>query len=254
MLHAFNRGKSSIYRRYLGWREIEGEKQIRAEDELTALLLGPLDFLRPEDTAHFWHYLLIHAKAPYYSPETLPNEAKMHFWPKESGIEPDLVVELGWPDGHKIDLLVELKWRSKLSGQDQLHRQWQDYFLPQQRQTGYHLFIAPDTSEAVVARNHERGDVWQKRLLEVSWLRLMGLFSSLPAPLQPWANQVKQILEKLNIRSFQGFEGEHIKPLSLPSFNNQHLFWRGFIGFQSLPLYASNITQPVFFTDKEQTS
>lgn len=251
MLHAFNQGKSTLYRDYLYRNEREG--RVNAEDELTALLLGPLDLLRPEDTALFWHTLLKQLKAHDYQPDSLPSQAKMYFWRREKGIEPDLVVELYWTDSSKIDLLVELKWRSPLSGHDQLRRQWLEYFSDQQRQTGYHLFIAPETSAAATARNSEQGDVWQGRLLEVSWFKLMSFFTGLPvtSPLKPWANQVSQTLQKLNIRSFQGFKS-HLKPVPHNQPDYSHLFWRGFIGFQSLPLQVPQINYPLFFTLQEQ--
>lgn len=249
MLHAFNHRKSSLYRDYL-YRD-QRESRVNAEDEITALLLGPLDLLRSEDTALFWHTLLKQLKAPDYQPDNAPSQAKMYFWRKEKGIEPDLVVELSWPNSSRIDLLVELKWRSPLSGRDQLHRQWLEYFSGQQRQTGYHLFIAPETSAAATARNSEQGDVWQGRLLEVSWFKLMSFFASLPvtSPLKPWANQVSQTLEKLNIRSFQGFKN-HLKPVPHNQSDYSHLFWRGFTGFQSLPLHTPSNVQPVFFTNQ----
>lgn len=70
MLHAINQGKGKIYKRYLGHRD-GTEKRVYEEDEITALLLGPLALLPEKESAAFWHYLLHNLEAPGYT-EQLP--------------------------------------------------------------------------------------------------------------------------------------------------------------------------------------
>lgn len=57
MLHAFCHKKSGLYKRYLGHRE-QGEKRVCEEDEITALIMGPLDYLSAEATGMFWRALI----------------------------------------------------------------------------------------------------------------------------------------------------------------------------------------------------
>lgn len=118
----------------------------------------------PEKTAAlFWHLLLIEMKAPNYTSSS-PDSAHIGFWPKFSAeqgrtIEPDMFVELRWADGTIFKLIVELKWRAPLSGNDQLHRQWE--YCIDERINAFHLFIALETSAAQAARSCPDKDPWK---------------------------------------------------------------------------------------------
>jgi hypothetical protein len=58
MLHATaRRGKSTLYKRYLGHRE-KGELHVHGEDEITSTVIGPLDFLLPSEVHYFWNNVL----------------------------------------------------------------------------------------------------------------------------------------------------------------------------------------------------
>lgn len=258
MLHAINQNKSNIYKRYLGHRDKQGER-VHEEDELTALLLGPLALLPEQDCAAFWHHLLLYLKAPDYT-ATQPTSAEMSFWPSikielNRRIEPDLMVSLVWTDGTQIKLIVELKWRAPLSGDDQLHRQWEFCLSSAEKKTGYHLFIAPETSNALAAKNSELGNIWKGRLLDISWYQLLGMFENLPTNLQPWAKQVRATLEKLRIQRFKGFQ--QLKPTQkLNWLKTTPIFWKGMKGFHNLPYISSpnnNLlsNQTLFFNSGE---
>lgn len=129
MLHAFCQQKSRLYKRYLGHRE-EGEKRVSEEDEITSLLIGPLDYLPPQASGSFWRALIEREISESLTFPAGPiDRVRMKFWPRRS-IEPDLLVELDWCTGERRLLLVELKWNAPLSGDDQLHRQWNEFLTP----------------------------------------------------------------------------------------------------------------------------
>lgn len=247
MLHAINQGKSGIYKRYLGHRDGE-EVRVNEEDELTALLLGSLALLPEQDVAVFWHHLLIYLQAPGYT-SLLPVKANMIFWPSvpaepKQRIEPDLMVELVWPEGQRISLIVELKWRAPLSGKDQLHRQWRYCLSDTEKNVGYHLFIAPETGAAIIAKGSNLGNIWNGRLLDVSWYRLIGMFDLLPSNLQPWAKQVRATLKKLGIQRFVGFKKLQATPV-LGCVAGKPLFWKGMLGFKEFPCELTSFTLPL---------
>ena len=94
MLHAITHNKSRVYQRYLGHRE-PGEKRVSEEDEITALIMGPLAFLPASAIGAFWMALVKKGK-PEAFPEGPVAQAEMRFWPRKNRIEPDMLVELWW--------------------------------------------------------------------------------------------------------------------------------------------------------------
>ena len=55
MLHAVAKGKTKFYKRYLNRREREPhEAMVRAEDEITSIIIGPMDFMLPNEIHRFW--------------------------------------------------------------------------------------------------------------------------------------------------------------------------------------------------------
>ena len=259
MLQAINQGKSSFYKRYVGHRE--KDERVSEEDELTSLILGPLELMPGHLSAIFWGTLLSEFKNPYV-PTGFPEKAEIHFWKSRKNIatgrsiEPDIVVDLMWPSGESFLLLIEMKWRSPLSGEDQLHVQWTEYLSEEERSKALHLFIAPETSEALIARG--ASDVWSGRLLAISWFDILSILQDKIRQndlnyehLMPWMNQVVALLDKLGIRPFRGF-----KDLKLPEYSiskeSKHLFWYGFIGFTYLTQPALITTNDqIFFNNKE---
>lgn len=207
MLHAFSHKKSRLYRRYLGHRDETTELRVAEEDEMTSTLMGPLAFLSPAAIAAFWDALIGLRHPEHAFPTGAPTAAEMFFWPRSGRIEPDLVVELAWGSYTRI-LLVEFKWRAPLSGQDQLHDQWERYLSAEERGRALHLFIGLDTSEATNALN--RRDVWNGKLLMRSWFDILTAVANIRTgpglELQRWSEQVRRCLKLLAIEPFSGFE------------------------------------------------
>ncbi|SEP96796.1 hypothetical protein SAMN05421693_11273 [Ectothiorhodospira magna] len=252
MLHAIAQRKSRIYRRYMGHKDDNDEKRVAAEDEITALILGPLKFLTPEERARFWHHLLIRCGANALPPKE-PEDVHMELWKRFSGIErkvePDLMVYLRYPD-QTIPVIVELKWRAPLSGNDQLHLQWEHCLDEQGRKTGFHLFIAPETSAASAAMSsQEHGNPWQGRLLAVDWASIKdvllrgGIFKTTEA--KDWANNVCLTLERIGIRAFRGFTGLPVTSIPAPFYGN--VFWGGVQGWTHIAYTPVPTIKPVVF-------
>ncbi|MGA3679547.1 hypothetical protein [Pseudomonas graminis] len=247
MLHAFCHRKSGLYKRYLGHRE-PSEKRVCEEDEITALIMGPLDYLPAEATGMFWRALVenggLDMPAPF--PTGPVNRAQMHFWPRR-GIEPDLYVELYWPTGERRLLLVEFKWNAPLSGDDQLHRQWREFLISSELKDAYHIFIAPEISAGLSALGEQ--DIWHGRLILRSWITILDVLRHLDgsriAGLEKWKSQVITFLEQLGINRFQGFR-DLLPPLTLPK---SPAFWSPLNGFSGLvaPTSLPRDTQSPFF-------
>lgn len=206
MLHAFSHKKSRLYRRYLGHRDDVTERRVAEEDEITAIIMGPLAFLSPAAICAFW-VGLVHLRNPEHEfPNGLPTQAQMHFWPRRGGIEPDLRVDLAWGSEART-LLVEFKWRAPLSGERQLHEQWGTY-MQEDQERGLHLFIGLETSAASNAQ--ARDDIWNGKLLMRSWFDVLTTLPTLKTgaglELKRWGEQVGEFLNLLAVRPFRGFQ------------------------------------------------
>ncbi|TYT74192.1 hypothetical protein [Desulfobotulus mexicanus] len=237
MLHAITGKKSKFYRRYLGHRE-SGERRVCEEDELTAMLLGPLALMPPQIMGVFWKELLL-SRHVSDLPDGFPVSGEMHFWPKRSNIEPDLFVTLTWRDGEKRVLLVEMKWGSGLS-EKQLHKQWQIFLSPEEQEKAFHLFIGKNTIEAIKAEQEE--DVWNGRLQAFSWDAVLSVLSTMQREnrqqhkdLQTWIEQILGVLPKLGLRPFFGFDRITLSDACLEVSSNNTVFWTGFTGFIWMP-------------------
>lgn len=250
MLHAVVGKKTRIHRRYIGLKDFQ-ELKVPAEDEITATVLGPLDFMEAGQAFKFWEALLASLGKDGFFPAGDPCEIRMKMWSRTrslkdgSWVEPDLVVELIWDERQVRTLLVELKWRSGLSGSHQLQRQWLHCLHnEEERARSLHLFIAPDISGGIQALLAEAGnqEYWAcpegSRLLLVPWVHVRGILAMLSkhrTGLGRWAKLSDRFLEQVNIVSFKGFS--HLcgkdrgvsEPLSSPIFWVGHDFsgWRG---------------------------
>lgn len=226
MLQAFSRRKSRLYERYQGHRE-PGERKVSEEDEITALVMGPLEYLAADAQALVWRTILEwnQSDAPLPFPSTLLKDAQMHFWPRRT-VEPDLLVELEWVCGTRRIILVEFKWNAPLSGADQLHRQWKEFLSGEERKNAIHLFIAPESSSALNAISES--DVWGGRLIPRSWATivssLLHLRLSHHRGVSVWSTQVINFLKLLQLDSFQGFGHLH-KPSRIDR-DGTHIFFR----------------------------
>jgi hypothetical protein len=252
MLHAFCHGKSRQYKRYLGHRE-DGEKRVSEEDEITSIIMGPLDYMSPQASGSFWRELVKRDVSEALAFPSGPiTRVRMKFWPRH-GIEPDLVVELHWPTGERRLLLVEFKWNAPLSGDDQLHRQWNEYLTDAEREIAHHLFIAPEISAGLNAIG--QNDIWNGRLILRSWINILDILKHLDCTqdsgLAKWRAQVNSLLGDLGIKRFQGFKDLP----ALPSLAQSPVFWspiNGFKGLEAPAHLALTAQSPSFIWSSEQ--
>lgn len=232
MLHSTMKKKGTLYKRYLGDRDGK-EGNVHEEDEITSAVLGPLDFLTDEDVFLFWVTLLAKAGRADFFPKSPPVSINMKMWDRRSTkdgiVEPDVVVEMEWPDDRRT-LLIEMKWHAPLSGEKQLQRQWNFYFEEQEREKGLHLLIAPDVAAGSEAKSKD--DVWQGKLILIQWLKVRSVLGELKdtkTAIGRWAMQADFFLERLHVQRFGGFgdlKMDQPLPIALP----QTLFWQGFSG------------------------
>jgi hypothetical protein len=252
MLHSFCHGKSHLYRRYLGHRDV-GEKRVCEEDEITSLIMGPLDYLPSEASGSFWRALIERDVGEELALPSGPiSRVQMKFWPRRT-IEPDLLVELHWPTGEHRIVLVEFKWNAPLSGNDQLHRQWNEFLTHAERKIAHHVFIAPEISAGLNAMSQD--NIWKGRLILRSWINILDVLKQLDcsrdAGLEKWKFQVTTLLGNLGIRRFQGFRD--LSPP--PSLQQSPSFWSPINGFKKLepPVCPTLKTQlPSFIWSSEQ--
>jgi len=237
MLHAIGKSKTKFYHRYLGRRD-DDERKVHEEDEITSTVLGPLDFLPAVDVYRFWREVLHSTGHATFLPSVPVSDVNIDLWPRRNAkndgnsIEPDVVITIKTLDGQTRILLLELKWRSPLSGEDQLHRQWKLYLNEIERSHALHLFIAPETSAGAQAPNNTEvgGDVWKEgsRLVLITWLRIRSVLSNFAkeenSALGRWARLSDQFLGLVGIRRFDGFLNI-ANPLSIPVMNSAYLFW-----------------------------
>jgi hypothetical protein len=264
MLHAIAKGKSTLYRRYLGERD-GNERKICEEDEITSTVLGPLDFLPAADVQRFWQLVLRSAGQAKFLPEHSATRVLLETWPRRRvskdgrSVEPDAVVTMTWANGVSRTLLIELKWRAPLSGENQLHRQWQHYLTEAEQESALHLFIAPEVSAGAQAPNEAGGDVWHtpegSRLVLLPWLKIRAVLGSLSkdeSALGRWAKLTDQFLERVRISSYGGFN-QLSTAISLPDLIPTALFWRPYKftgwGASCEPLVLPNTPAgPIFFS------
>lgn len=133
-----------------------------------------------------------------------------------------------------------------------MHRQWNEFLSEEGRQQALHLFIAPDTSAAIAAK--ERADVWGRWLIPRSWLDVLNVMQNdLKGPayivLSRWRDEVIRCFQKLSIRPLRGFAKIPL-PHRLPE--GGEVFWKGFNGFVKLAPPKSSqrivsVSEPVFF-------
>lgn len=266
MLHAIDKGKTKFYHRYLGKRD-GTEHKVHEEDEITSTVFGPLDFLPALDVYRFWSRILHSTGHAAFLPSEPPADVNIALWSRRNAssdrnsIEPDGIVTMKSVDGKTYILLLELKWRAGLGGEDknQLHRQWMQFLNKMERAQALHLFIAPEISAGAQAPNNEEagGDVWQSpggsRLVLLPWLRIraiLGEFAKENSALGRWAKLSDLFLERVGIRRFAGFMD--ITQFSVPSVNSPYLFWNphNFSGWAVCgkpPILPNPIPNPLFF-------
>jgi len=264
MLHAIAKGKSTLYRRYLGERDGD-ELKVYEEDEITSTILGPLDFFPAADVQRFWQLVLRTAGQGKFLPESSVTSVLLETWPRRTvikdgkSVEPDALVTMHWENGVSRSLLLELKWRAPLSGENQLHRQWLQFLNETERESALHLFIAPEVSAGAQAPNETGGDVWStpegSRLVLLPWLKIrtvLGSLSEEKSALGRWATLADQFLERVRISRYGGFN-QFSNAISLPDQIPATLFWRPnkFTGWRVTcepPVLPNSPAGPIFFS------
>lgn len=263
MLHAVAKCKPSIFRRYhLGKRD-KDELKLNAEDEITSIILGPLEFLAVSDHYRLWRCVLKEVGRAEFLPEASPLNVTLELWPRRviantnKCIEPDAIVHMTWPNNDSRILLIELKWHAPLSGDDQLHRQWMQYLTAEERGQAMHLFIAPDISAGIQAPANEEagGNVWLQgdRLVPISWLHIRAIldkFTNERLPLNRWAQLTNKFLEAVGIRRFTGFKYLNTNlNLSLPQYLPEKIFWSQFswASLGNSPVFMGSLPNTIFF-------
>ena len=91
----------------------------------------------------------------------------------------------------------------------------------EERQAGYHVFIGRDISEGYKSLNDE--DVWDGKLLLRSWFQVLTMLNQFDytgeyGSFIKWSMQIRNLLHKLNIVSYNGF-----KSISTNEVNNYHV-------------------------------
>lgn len=229
MLHASFRKKSGIYKRYIkGPDDFSGseEKNVHREDEIVSTIIGPLDFFEPALAHRFWLNLLkISGKSDFLLQEIDLKSVNIKFWPFNR-VEPDAHITFEWNGGQQRILIIEFKWHAELSGDNQLHDQWQEYLEKTDRDRALHLFIAPEISSGIKAKIKK--DIWGNRLLLISWLQIRNTLELLKGDesgLGRWAIYADNFLHRVGINRFNGFEliaREYPQLSDIPSI----LFWQ----------------------------
>ena len=215
MLHAVERKKTTYYRRYLGHRDGH-EIRVGEEDEITSTVFGPLEFMEAASVFQFWGEVFRLQGRSAVFPTERPVRFNFVLWPKKNRVEPDAHLTFFWADNQRFDILIEIKWRAPLSGKDQLHAQWLDYLDKDVRKNCWHVFIAPEISAGLAARESGKGNVWRigddDRLILVSWAQIRdALFKCRTRSdgLARWAALTSDFLERIGIRRFDGFARAH---------------------------------------------
>lgn len=208
MLHAINRSKTTLYQRYLGRREL-GER-VTGEDEMTSLVFGSLALLPDAAVFSFWKELLENGTQGLAWQDDAPASVSMTLWPpRRNGIEPDIRIELIWPNLLRQVILIEIKWRGGTlsTNGEQLSKQWQEYLLPDERTTALHVFLGLDISEGIKAKSAYDAPWSDDQLFLKTWADVGRTASKLTHDplLYRWAEQVSALLNRLNITPFAGF-------------------------------------------------
>lgn len=243
MLHAFARNKSRAYRRYLGVRD-PSEPRVSAEDEITSLIFGPLEFLSTLDNWTLWKLVVrsrtsISACGPLPSnffSDFSPSSFTVEFWPRKENIEPDLVVQFVDDVGATRSLLIELKWDAGVSGADQLEKQWLRY-QESEHDRSLHVFIAKRAPEMVSDTTPwtclEADGSEAVRLRAIRWhefkqeIAKLSHASTVSAPLKRWAVLVSDFLGQLEVRPFVGFRAVIHLAEAIPPMDGQDIvLWR----------------------------
>lgn len=261
MLHAVENSKTTRARQYAQpakrdeHDEFHRKNNLQAEDEITSIVLGPMEFFNPEASLNFWLDLIGESNLGIKSEKTELVEFKL--WAKRKSIEPDglIVYKNG---GRKYIFLLEVKWNADLS-ENQLENQW-DYFLNnRERQNATHIFLGKDVKDAIQVRNDRIGKNDHK-ISVLSWQKFRHFLNRLPEGRYPrefvrWAKLAETFLEKCGVIDFGGFGQILHSHKELPpgfSCSSSSIFWHPFSGFSGYCINSDLAHQDsIFFNQGE---
>jgi hypothetical protein len=257
MLHAICHRKTNHHERYRA-RDADYGGPVRAEDEITSTIFGPLAMFPAEVSVAYWRTLLDRKWAEFF-PGGAPEGTRYLFWERFSGVtqgrhsvEPDLLVEYLWRGDERRTLLVELKWRAPLSSDSQLQDQWLAYVSEADRPRSLHLFIAHTLTEAFAAdpSGTAANTPWREhpgatsRLIPVPWTTVRSTLRDLARPehaLKNWASLAADALAALGVSDFDGFRAALGQLRAVPQglrLARSALRWQGFDhALRALPTY-----------------
>jgi hypothetical protein len=269
VLHATAKNKTKLYERYLGFKELGDVRNCKAEDEITSTIIGPMDFMSSDEIHRFWSELFRVVARDDILPKHPPTYMEILLWPKgedHSGtgksIEPDATIEFIWSDGVRRFLLIELKWHAKLSGENQLHRQWMGYLTDEERKSAFHLFIAPTITEGASAKTSDLGNVWidGDRLVLIPWetfrctLNCITDYDGVSTALGRWSSFSDKFLKCIGIKRFVGFSHltDELRFLHQPL---TPLFWKPFQGFKldNIPAEITTLSLKTILFQRDYT-
>ncbi|WP_188867726.1 hypothetical protein [Pseudomonas asuensis] len=177
---------------------------------MTSLVFGSLALLPDAAIFTFWKELLKKGTQGLAWQGGNPSSVSMTLWPsRRNGIEPDIRVEIIWPNLLRQVIVVEVKWRSGTLGTngEQLSKQWQEYLMPDERATALHVFLGLDISEGIKAKSAHDAPWSDGQLFLRTWTDVGCAASQLTHDLLlcRWAEQVGALLNRLQITPFSGF-------------------------------------------------
>jgi hypothetical protein len=218
VLHAVNHKKTNHCRGYLGHRT-ESTKPFKAEDEITSIVFGPLDFMEDRQVCRFWQAVFAQIGKGDVFGDPVSARSSVRLWPRRpipgnigKPKEPDAHIEFSWKDGTRVDILIEVKWRQPLVREKvecQLRQQWQEYLADDTRTDCWHFFIAPSIGDAISGQCLQGQDIWPEgRLIPFTWMDLRNVLSRLAGDhdgLARWAAATDCFLERIGVCRFRGF-------------------------------------------------
>jgi len=202
-------------------------EQANMEDLVTSMVFGTLEHCEPTWIAKFLRRArLADGSRPLHAlPE--PTAVIWEFWPwvHEAGCigcEPDVSLQLHLPEGRRIDLFIEVKFRSgksshddlltpsaereRLPAKDQLAREWQNLRARSTVDDAWLVYVTPDIVMPALDIEEAQQELLRKdmRCGQMAWLSLRELHLLLRDHSAGWLASLKGALERLDLLSFEG--------------------------------------------------
>ena len=184
-----------------------------------------------------------------------PNLAAVSQGAQTSRIEPDVVIAC-WRQraDHAqepfLRILVECKWNSPLSGDEQLWRQW-TALSDSQHQHTLHVYLVKDAAQGwaeifpFTSQLSDAQQTWRQRAFVVTWAQLIRPeVLRLSGPVHSWLEDMSQLLITLGIVPFDGF---HAVAQEAYAPSPPILFWHRFHGFTQLGRQPVSRGDSVFY-------